>query len=307
VTPIAVRVFARDDDPTARDAFVTDEEQVEQFRAFDGALWIAGVDATEDAWLGNVYRRSDGAWTKLRTVPNGVHVHDVAAWRGALWAVGSGGTPSEWNARDIYGHLWRSDDRGARFAIAARHHNQRMGDARWVRLLPLAESMLLFGYRTDSAGRASVVNARFDGAEAAALAEGDPLRTSFITETLPLAEGGIARGAVNNPAGPGLVHRAYRVDAAGRATVIAHLEGRAVLDIARVEGSDALVVLSADHGEWGRDRPDWSVRVETTRDLVRFEPVAQWDTVDAVRAVAVWRGRVYLGRDDGVVLRCPLL
>ncbi len=307
VIPIEVRAFRSDTDPTATAEFATAEEQVEQYRVLDGTLWIAGVDATEDAWLGNVYRRTGGQWVKLRTVQNGVHVHDVATWGGAVWAVGSGGTPDEWNARDIYGHLWRSTDRGQTFTIAARHHNQRMGDARWVRILPLTESLLLFGYRTDNTGRASIVNARFDGTTAAPLAEDDPLRASFIVETLPLPGGrGIARGAVNNPAGAGLVHRAYRVDPAGRATVVMPLEGRAILDIAPVADTAELLVLSAEHGEWGRDRPDWSLRLDVTRDLVTFDTVARFDTIDAVRSVAAWRGRVYFGRDDGEVLRCDL-
>jgi hypothetical protein len=82
VIPIEVRAFRSDDDPTATAETATAEEQVEQFRALDDGLWIAGVDATEDAWLGNVYRRTAGPWVKLRTVGNGVHVHDVAAWGG---------------------------------------------------------------------------------------------------------------------------------------------------------------------------------------------------------------------------------
>jgi len=307
VIPIEVRAFRSDEAPTATAETATAEEQVEQFRSLDDGLWIAGVDATEDAWLGNVYRRAAGQWVKLRTVGNGVHVHDVAAWGGAVWAVGSGGTPDEWNARDIYGHLWRSGDRGASFTVAARHHNQRMGDARWVRILPVSDGLLLFGYRTDNTGRASIVNARFNGTEAQPLAEGDPLRTSFVVETLLLpGGGGIARGAVNNPAGAGLVHRSHRVDALGRATVVTALEGRAVLDMAAVGTSGEVVVLSADHGEWGRDRPDWSMRVDVTRDFVTLHTLAAFHTVDAVRAVSVWRGRLYVGRDDGTVLRCDL-
>lgn len=303
-TPIELRAFADEGAPSATAEFRTDEEQVEQYRALDGDLWVAGVDATEDAWLGNVYRRAGGAWAKLRTVQNGVHVHDVAWWRGALWAVGSGGTPEEWSAGDIYGHLWRSADRGASFTVAARHHNMGAGDARWVRILPLSDAMLLFGYRSDASGRSAIVNVRFDGTSTAPLEMTDPLRASFIVETLPLpGGGGFARGAVNG--GSGLIHRGYRVDAGGRATAIDALAGRAILDAALTEAGEVLV-LSADADEWGSERPVWSLRLDVTADLTAFTEVARWEESDAVRAVAYWRGAVYLGRDDGAVLRCVL-
>ncbi len=57
-TPIEVRAFADDARPEAASEFRTDEEQIERYRELDGDLWIPGVDATEDAWLGNVYWRA---------------------------------------------------------------------------------------------------------------------------------------------------------------------------------------------------------------------------------------------------------
>lgn len=56
-TPIEVRSFRDDGAAEAAAEFRSDEEQLEQYRELDGDLWIAGVDATEDAWLGNVYWR----------------------------------------------------------------------------------------------------------------------------------------------------------------------------------------------------------------------------------------------------------
>ncbi|MFO0625532.1 MAG: hypothetical protein U0325_07920 [Polyangiales bacterium] len=305
-TPIEVRAFsdARPDGVAAE--FRTDEEQIEQYRTLGDELWIAGVDATEDAWLGNVYGRVRGAWTKHRTVGNGVHVHDIARWRGALWAVGSGGTPAEWNAGDIYGHLWRSDDDARSFTIAARHHNQGRGDARWIRLLPLRDAMLLFGYRTGAAaGNTTVVNQRWDGTAATALAADDPLRAMFVVETLARRDGGgLVRGAVTT--GGRLAHRALRVDPEGRAAEIPALRGRQVLDAWEDPETRELLVLSADEDTWGATPLQYAVRLDVTADLDGFTEVVSFVTDDPTRAVARWRDHIYLGRDDGALLRCAL-
>jgi len=313
VTPIEFRAFTDDARPEATAEFRSDEEQLEQYRLLDGDLWLAGVDAAEDDWIGNVYVRpragSDGgsAWVKRRTVPGGVHVHDVAWWRGALWAVGSGSAREEWMRGDIYGHLWRSDDRGRTFTVAARHHNMGAGDARLVRMLPLADAMLLFGYRSDAMGRTTIVNLSWDGTSASPLPMGHPLRAVFMLETALLPGGnGFARGVTNVPGVQGLVHRAFRVATNGTVTPIAHLQGRTVLDVNVYAATGEVLVLSADGDEYAGAPWVWSMRLEVTRDFERFTELAAFDDQDAVRAVAAWRSRVYFGTDRGAVWRCEL-
>ena len=235
----------------------------------------------------------------------GVHVHDVAWWRGALWAVGSGSSQADWTRGQIDGHLWRSIDRGASFTVAARHSNMGRGDARWVRVLGLADALLLFGYRTDAMGRATIVNARWDGDAAAPLAMADPLRGAFVLETLTLpGGGGFARGAVS--VGGALVHRAFRVDADGAARVIEHFNGRRVLDVFRHAPTGEVVVLSADLDEYPAEPLVWSMRAEVTADFERFTELTSVTRDEAVRAVAAWRGRLYFGTDGGAVWRCDL-
>lgn len=308
VTPIEVRAFTDDSRTDVTTEFRTDEEQIEQYRALDGDLWIAGVDATEDAWLGNVYGRdrTTNHWTKWRTVNEGVHVHDVAWWRGALWAVGSGSAEADWTRGDIYGHLWRSDDRGRTFTTAARHFNMTMGDARWVRILALPDAMLLFGYRSDSAGRTTIVNARWNGTSAEPLPMDHPLRAAFGLETLSLPDGGgIVRVAIREET-VGLVHRVFRVRPDGTATRVAGLVGRRVLDATVHAPTGEVLLVSSDVDEYPGDTVLWSMRLDVTRDFETFTTLASFDADVAMRSVAAWRGRVYLGADDGAVWRCDL-
>lgn len=111
IVAIEPRSFGDPEEPVASADFATDEEQIDHYRVFDDRIAIAGVDATEDGWLGNVYARiTGGVWTKNRTVDGGVHVHDITAFSGAYWTVGSGASPNEWKSNHIFSYLWRSWD-----------------------------------------------------------------------------------------------------------------------------------------------------------------------------------------------------
>lgn len=74
-----------------------DEEQIDAFRVLNNQLYIPGHDARKaDLALGNFYRLdpSNGFWYKFRTVPEGVHVFDMASYNGQLFAaIGSSSVP----------------------------------------------------------------------------------------------------------------------------------------------------------------------------------------------------------------------
>lgn len=64
-----------------------DEEQIDLYRAFDGQLFIPGHDPTQGWKLGNFHRREeDGAWRKLRTIPEALHTYDLAWHQGTMFA-----------------------------------------------------------------------------------------------------------------------------------------------------------------------------------------------------------------------------
>jgi len=69
--------------------FTVTDESVDSFRVFDGKLYVPGIDACakigENWELGNLYVLSERGWQKFRTVPNAVHVLDVARFNGKLY------------------------------------------------------------------------------------------------------------------------------------------------------------------------------------------------------------------------------
>ncbi len=69
VFPVEVRAYSDDSPGAWSSEFTTDEEQVDRFRRSNDGLLVPGIDATEDAWLGNVYATFPGVpWFKSRTV-----------------------------------------------------------------------------------------------------------------------------------------------------------------------------------------------------------------------------------------------
>lgn len=66
--------------------FSVDDESVDRFRVCGKTLYVPGIDARESWDSGNYYFKRDGKWTKRRTLPNAVHVLDIAEHDGKLYA-----------------------------------------------------------------------------------------------------------------------------------------------------------------------------------------------------------------------------
>ncbi|MCO4763345.1 MAG: hypothetical protein KC502_17645 [Myxococcales bacterium] len=311
---ITMRAFTDPAKTTTVDESTSAEEQIDRYRRLGDELWIAGIDATEDAWLGNVYRSiSGGKWTKHRTVPGGVHVHDVARHNGALWGVGSGATPEQWKGGDIYAHLWRSIDDGATMAIAAQSWNNGEGDARWVHLLPTQNGLMVFGYKINKAGKLSelphgvVTEGKEDGKDKVTVTPLPPqhgLKAVFIVGCWPVPKaaggGGIVTGVniVNQPQ----KLETWRVDDKGEAKLI-DLQGSAVIDVS-THGDEVVVLGHAGQG-WPAAKvgDTWTVRAWISGDLQKWTKVLDFPSGDGVTAIAWWQGHLYLGTETGHVWR----
>ena len=114
--------------------FTVDEEAVEVFREYGGKLYVPGIDGchrTGQDWsLGNLYVKAAGKWQKLRTVPKGILVRDVAELDGKLYVSTCTTAGAELFESEDGGRSWR---RGG--------WNARRG---WFgHLLPLAEGLLV--------------------------------------------------------------------------------------------------------------------------------------------------------------------
>ncbi len=61
------------------DEGIVAEEQIDSYRTINGELFIPGHDATQNWSFGNLYKRlHEGTWKKYRTVPNALHLFDLA-------------------------------------------------------------------------------------------------------------------------------------------------------------------------------------------------------------------------------------
>jgi hypothetical protein len=84
--PVDVYSFDPSADPDVFEKeFRIDDEYVTIFRDYPERLLIPGINATESWDFGNLYIKEKGAWRKLRTVPNGIHVNDVLMHDGRLY------------------------------------------------------------------------------------------------------------------------------------------------------------------------------------------------------------------------------
>lgn len=335
-TPIEFRFFTSPDDPAAQAASVdgagqgapqtiptqSGEEQIDRFRLLDGVLWQAGIDSIDADELhtqantdpkaidGNVYRLEGEVWKKFRSVRGGEHVHDVASFGGAVYAVGSGAdTRLEFEAGQIFRYLWRSTDQGASFETVERiqHPTPGQGDSRWVTLLPTSAELYLFGYQSDFVtNTASVANAVFDGQGVTSLAAGDPLYALFPDDVLALPDGTALLFGVDVDDSP-VHYTAVHVAAGGTTTLLASLAGSTVLDADLASTGEVVYLVAAGDAYGGTPPTSWDVRVlvadaaspDATSELSAFTMSVR------PTSIAYWQGALFLGTDDGKVLRAP--
>jgi hypothetical protein len=66
--------------------FTVDDEQIDRYKIFNAKLYIPGHDPRESWSLGNFYRRDLAGWTKVRTIPYGIHTYDLAWHAGYMFA-----------------------------------------------------------------------------------------------------------------------------------------------------------------------------------------------------------------------------
>lgn len=301
VVPIQIRYWADPGDSAPLvDLQETTEEEIAQFRVFGDTLYVPGVDATEDAFLGNVFsRNAGGEWIRHRSVYGGVHVHDVAEFKSALYSCGSGARDLDtWNTGKVRSFLWRSLDDGNTWETVAEVPNDTTGDRRWVQMLPFQDRLLLFGYRTNSTGSINaLLSDSFDGNVVTKTTIG---AGHFVVGTELVHPGiGVIRGvaATVDP----LLHETLVVrqgDSSGERI----LEGKVVLDLAVVEpGKAVLVVGETDAYPSPATPTPWHVLF--TEDWASFRELATGQSDGWPTAVAYWKGGLYVGTDDGKVYR----
>lgn len=116
-----------------------DEEQVHRFIDYAGKLFIPGYDAQESWDFGNLYIKDGGVWQKLRTIPHGLHICDVALFNRNLYV---------YMTSDGYSGILESCDMGQTWKYVMKgYHDDRL--AGFGPMVPLKDFLLIMG-RTDN-------------------------------------------------------------------------------------------------------------------------------------------------------------
>jgi hypothetical protein len=324
-TPVEFRYFADPDDPAPYAAEVsaegqgvqrtptdTGEEQINPFRICGGTLCQAGSDswADDETWTqakeprrlieGNFFRLEDRdgepVWQKLRTVGGGEHVHDLAEIDGVIYAVGSGADDrGEWESGQIFRYLWQSTDGGASFSTVARFMFPELngGDTRFRQLLAVSGTLYVFGYLNPEGGTLEGRHMTLRNGELADLT-GD-LASLIVDRTFELtAQAGlaVARGE-NGVAG---ATRSFLIDAEGYRE-LTQWGPRRVIDIVP-ESEGRFLLLSGD----GAADERFALHRFEGASPDALDPVAELE-VEAPTALALFGGFLFVGTNDGKVLR----
>jgi hypothetical protein len=301
VFPIEVRRWADPADPDGVVAeFTTDEEQIDRYRSSGDLLTIPGIDATEDAWLGNVYvGDDDGSWFKSRTLDQGVHVHDTLVDGATVWACGSGATPEEWDDGAIHSLIHRSDDSGQSFEVAYRVPNEYpIGDARFTSLAMLDGALTAFGYRSDDSWQITrLIAYRVEDEE---LVPWDAMNDVLIDNIEPTGDG---RALAAGVFAAGSLRFATRLVDGDGSEDLDDADDLTVLDLFGLDDG-RILVLAIEGDEYPLPDGDYEVVVAL------WDPSDEsWTTLKRQgsgtmpSSIAYWRGFLFVGLEDGRVRR----
>ncbi|MDI7270045.1 MAG: hypothetical protein QME96_18800, partial [Myxococcota bacterium] len=280
-----------------------DDESIDSYRIFDDVLYIPGVDATEDALLGNVYFKPSGdAWTKARTLEQNLHVIDVFAHAGALFASGGGCDDMDHYASgEDQGVLYRSVDGGATWTIVHDLHDPNpAGVIRYEYFAGVAGNLYAFGNVIDTTSRTLTnIPRRFDDGAWTPVAL---LPAAWIQRTYQLdATTAVARGV---DLGTGRF-RAWRVLAGETTRALGRFDsaGQKPVDFFAVAPGEMLV-LTRDGNEYpDATTPPFTWHVFRTNDLFALEELLAFTAGETFLCLALWRDAIYLGTADGAIHR----
>lgn len=299
-TPIEVRRWSEPEPEAWQSEFVVEEEAIGRYRSADDVLVIPGVDATEDAWIGNAYTLvAGGEWVKSRTLFDALHVHDALVDGDVLWACGSGGNQAEYEAGQISSLVFRSDDLGVTWEQAWKVPNSNpTGDARFTSLALVDGALHAFGYRADGTGTINQVIAyrETDDEPEAWSAMSDVLvdDVQSLPDGRALATGVFVAG--------GLRHAVRLLDGDDADDVDA-FDGLTVLDLFDL-GDGRVVTLAIEGTDYPVPDDDHVVQIglwDSADDS--YATLISQDSGTLPVSLAFWRGGLYVGLLDGRVRR----
>lgn len=145
--------------------FTIDDHSIERFNFLGGQLAIPGSDATEGWTFGNIYLRGEGGWTKHRTLPDAVHVFDLAEWRGVWFAATGEVIPLGADEQISPGAIFASTDRGQTWQADFTTPSFSNGVVRVQRLIHFNNKLYAFLYAYASVPLEAVPEEAVSGVE----------------------------------------------------------------------------------------------------------------------------------------------
>lgn len=252
---------------------VVDEEMVERFVTIGDTLYIPGKDATEGWEYGNFYTKRAGVWEKHRTIPNGVHVLDLAGFGGQLFV----------NMRDAnHGAVLASDDGGATWRPLP---GGKVAGA----LIPTAAELLVFGYNNRLWGYSEAGLKEYRGAKLAPRTAADaPMRLAtfadgvlYIATFLPWFD---------SPSPLLYLRRPYRGYVA-----LDRLAGEAVPNVRDVQVDEGVAYVLAAKRSAAGTTPAYVGQVFSSPDAVTWRKEAEFTVPAPPYSLARMNGRFYVG------------
>jgi hypothetical protein len=296
LVPINVRAYTRPEPGAFADELVTDEEQISHFRVSGDRLVVPGVDATEDGLLGNVYTLDATGWTKRRSLQWAWHVHDVAHLDGALYAVGSGGSMEDYNQSTVRAFLWQSVGDEPFSVFSSLEHPAPPGDHRLTNLLVVDGTLHAFGYYSSEGVSYGLRYRLVSGA----LEPWSELEDFFVFSTQSLGEAAGLVIGVN--IGSSLTWGA-RLVTQGGASQIPALGGMTVLDAFPLPEGRALLLATAGDAYPTPPAGPHEITVWVLGPDAALHLVLQETLEDLPLSAAFWQRSVYVGMEDGRLLR----
>ena len=303
--PVDVRYFgAPEGEWTAE--FTVDEESIDYYRTLDGNFFIPGVDATEDALIGNVYFKDPaGEWGKVRELGYALHVLDVVSFDGVLYASGGGCIDMDhYYAGEDEAVIWESVDGGYTWEPVLELMTTSVLDvARWERFLVNGDSLYAFGeIITYTPTGAYFENIHY------VLNEGEWSEAGLLSNVLTLH---------TDPFGPdtGILtgvyfstftaqYRAYALESGSpRTLTVFSGADEKVVDVAPVCDAEALFLTRDGDAFPDSAEPPYTYHVYQTSDLYTFEEWLTFTSDEIVMSLAYWKGGLYFGTWDGCILR----
>lgn len=286
-----------------RPAAQVDEEAIHRYVVIDADLYIPGTDPTESWDWGNLYQNGGDGWEKKRTIPNGLHVFDLASYSGDLFAaIGPTRTMP----------LLRSSDGGLTWTQVVTITDA--GYTRFYNLYELDGTLFAVKRPTDAYTKPMVYHyqsSRFVSTAVQLVPDRTDTPIVVYDDMVPFGDTVLYvpwywNGHISST-WPLTALYVIRPDQDGQP--VSFFDGRHPRDIAVADGLVYVLDAGGPREVWDQELPDpagYTATIHASMNLTGWIPVATAHFTDTPNALEVLDGVAYIGTYGGDVYALPL-